>query len=175
MVEYLEPPERGREVILVQHDPAWPSVFARLRNRIVDALGAYAIEVHHVGSTSVPGLVAKPIIDIVLVVADPTDEPGYAQPLEESGFTLHAREPEWWEHRIFKCTSPPANLHVFGAECPEVANMLAFRDHLRRNGADRALYEQVKHDLATRRWERVQDYADAKTDVVSEIMGRAMS
>lgn len=174
MVEYIQPPDPGGDVVLAQYDPAWPALFEQLRDRIVGALGAHAIEVHHAGSTSVPGLAAKPIVDVVLVVADATDEPAYVRPLEDAGFALHAREPEWWEHRILKSTSPRVNLHVFGAGCPEVTRMLAFRDHLRRDESDRALYERVKRDLAKRRWDRVQDYADAKTDVVAEIMSRAM-
>lgn len=173
MAENLVPLDIGDGVVVVPYDPGWPTMFQQLRDRIVEALGTHAIDVHHAGSTSVPGLAAKPIIDVVLVVLDPTDEPRYAPALEDAGFVFHAREPEWWEHRIFKSTSPPANLHVFGVGCPEVTRMLTFRDHLRRDEGDRTLYESVKRDLARRRWDRMQDYADAKTDVVTEIMSRA--
>lgn len=172
MAEHLQSPDRGVEVVLVDYDQRWPVVFEQLRGRIVRSLGARALEVHHAGSTSVPGLAAKATVDIVLVVDDPSDEPAYAPPLIEAGFTLHGREPEWFEHRIFTCTSPRTNLHVFGPSCPEVARMLAFRDRLRSHDADRALYERAKRELSTRRWDRMQDYADAKSEVVAEILAR---
>lgn len=160
-------------MVLVEYDPRWPIVFERVRARIVAALDERAVEVHHVGSTSVPGLAAKPVVDVVLVVADPSDEASYVSDLADAGFELHAREPDWFEHRILKGAAPRVNLHVFGRDCPEVARMLAFRDHLRRDDADRELYERVKRELSTRRWDRVQDYADAKSDVVIEITTRA--
>ena len=171
----MRPPDPGDDVVLTEHDLTWPLLFDQMRGRIVDVLGSRAVEVHHAGSTSVPRLAAKPVIDIVLVVADPAREPDYEPLLATAGFELHAREPEWWEHRIFKSSSPRVNLHVFGPDCPEVTRMLAFRDHLRRDEADRTLYERTKRELAARNWDRVQDYADAKTDVVAAIMSRAMS
>ena len=157
MVEYVQPPDAGNDVVLSEYDEAWPKLFEQLRERIVEVLGPRAIEVHHAGSTSVPGLLAKPVIDIVLVVADPAHEPDYAPLLATAGFALHAREPEWWEHRIFKLSSPRVNLHVFGPDCPEVTRMLAFRDHLRSDAADRLLYERTKRALAAHSWNRVQD------------------
>ncbi|MFZ0141648.1 MAG: GrpB family protein, partial [Aeromicrobium sp.] len=129
---------------------------------------------HHAGSTSVPGLAAKDVIDVLLVVPDPTEEAAYAPALEAAGYTFHLREPEWHEHRLFREGSPRMNLHVFGRDCEEVRRMLAFRDHLRADADDRDRYERVKRDLATRAWGRVQDYADAKTAVVTDIMTRAL-
>lgn len=172
MVEYLRPPDPGSEVVLVEHDEGWAAQFAQQEVRIRDALGP--VEVHHAGSTSVPGLAAKPVIDVVLVVADPADEAAYVPALEQAGYVLHLREPHWYEHRVLKGSSPRVNLHVFGPGCPEVTRMLAFRDHLRRTPADRGLYERTKRRLAVRSWGRVQDYADAKSDVVAEIMARAL-
>jgi GrpB-like predicted nucleotidyltransferase (UPF0157 family) len=172
--EYLQPPNPGSDVVLAEPDAEWPAQFAQQETRIRSALGPAAVEVHHAGSTSVPGLAAKPVIDVLLVVADPTDEAAYVPALEETGYVLHLREPEWHGHRLLKDTAPRVNLHVFGPDCAEVARMLAFRDHLRRDPADRELYESTKRDLASRSWERVQDYADAKSDVVSDIMDRAV-
>lgn len=174
MVEYLHPPTAGDQVILVDYDEGWPAAYARQESRIRGALGGHALEVHHVGSTSVPGLAAKPVLDVVLVVADPTDEAAYVPSLEAVGLVLHLREPEWHQHRLLRDRSPRVNLHVFGPGCEEVARMLAFRDHLRRDEADRALYERTKRDLAEREWARVQDYADAKSPVVADVMGRAL-
>jgi GrpB-like predicted nucleotidyltransferase (UPF0157 family) len=174
MVEYLQPADPGDEVVLVEYDDGWPARYQQHEERIRQALGERAVEVHHVGSTSVPGLAAKDVIDVVLVVADPADEASYAPALERAGYVFHLREPEWHEHRLFREGSPRMDLHVFGVGSEEVARMLAFRDHLRSDDTDRALYERTKRDLATRTWGRVQDYADAKTDVVTGILARAL-
>lgn len=166
------PPDPGSAVVLVEYDDAWPALYARQEQRIRAALGDRALEVHHCGSTSVPGLAAKPVIDVLLVVADPGDEPAYVPALEATGYALSLREPEWLGHRLLKDRDPRVNLHVFGPDCPEVARMLAFRDRLRDDDGDRATYERTKRELAEREWDRVQDYADAKTAVVLDIMTR---
>jgi GrpB-like predicted nucleotidyltransferase (UPF0157 family) len=162
-------------VEIVDYDPAWPGVFARQALLIAQALGERAVAIEHVGSTAAPGLPAKPVIDINLAVADTTREADYVPALEAAGFEFRFREPEWFEHRFFRRETPRVNLHVFGAGCSELDVMRAFRDHLRGDAADRALYAQVKRDLAGRQWARLQDYADAKAQVVAEIMARAMA
>ena len=121
-----------------------------------------------------PGLRAKPIIDIVLAVPDSTDEDAYVQRLVGVGYEFVLREPDWFEHRLLKRVDPKVNLHVFSTGSSEIARMLAFRDHLRVNEGDRLLYESTKIALAEREWPTVQDYADAKSDVVTEILTRAM-
>jgi GrpB-like predicted nucleotidyltransferase (UPF0157 family) len=136
-------------------------------------LGDRVVRLEHAGSTSVPGLPAKPIIDMVLEVPDSADEPAYVPDMEAAGFVLRIREPEWFEHRVFKGPETNINLHVFSAECAEVDRMLLFRDWLRTNAADRELYTSAKRELAARDWKYVQQYADAKTTVVQEIMARA--
>jgi GrpB-like predicted nucleotidyltransferase (UPF0157 family) len=160
-------------VELAEYDSAWPELYEREEERIRKALGERALQVEHTGSTAVPGLAAKPIIDIVLVVQDTTDEGAYVPALESAGYMLRIREPEWHEHRMFKGTDPAVNLHVFPAGCGEVRRMLTFRDHLREHEAERELYERTKRELAGQRWEHVQHYADAKTEVVKKIMARA--
>lgn len=137
------------------------------------ALADRALRVEHVGSTSVPGLAAKPVIDIVLVVADSADENSYAPDLGSTSYVLRVREPAWFEHRMFRGSEPAVNLHVFSSGCAEVDRMLLFRDWLRHNVADRELYQRTKLALAQQEWEQVQDYADAKTAIVAEIMARA--
>jgi len=159
-------------VVLVEYDPAWPRLFAREEARIRGALGDAALQVEHAGSTSITGLAAKPIVDIVLVVPDSADEPAYVPALEAAGYVLRIREPDWYEHRALKGTDPRVNLHVFSAGCPEVERMLLFRDHLRRDARDRDLYERTKRELAQRDWKYVQHYADAKSEVVEEIIRR---
>jgi GrpB-like predicted nucleotidyltransferase (UPF0157 family) len=168
-----EPPPTYREVVLVEYDPEWPNCFARAAEQIRGALGEAILQLDHVGSTSVPGLVAKPFIDINLVVADTTDEEAYVPKLEAAGYVLRVREPDWFEHRMLRGFEPPVNLHVFPADCSEVERMLLFRDRLRTNDADRELYARTKRELGAQEWKYVQNYADAKTAVVDEILKRA--
>jgi GrpB-like predicted nucleotidyltransferase (UPF0157 family) len=160
-------------IFLADPDPSWPELFAREALRIRETLGPTAVQVEHVGSTSVPGLAAKPIIDILLVVPDSADEPSYLPSLESAGYRLRIREPGWLEHRLFKGPDTDINLHVFSAGTAEIDRMLRFRDWLRVTGADRDLYLRAKRDLAGRTWRHVQHYADAKTAVIQEIMDRA--
>jgi GrpB-like predicted nucleotidyltransferase (UPF0157 family) len=169
-----EPQQLNAPVTLTDYDPQWPRLFEREATRIRGALGESALVVEHVGSTSVPGLAAKPIIDIVLVVDDSADESSYVPRLEAAGYVLRLREPDWFEHRLFKGPDTKVNLHVFTRGCVEVGRMIAFRDHLRTNEEDRRRYEDSKRELAARRWKYQQHYADAKTTVVSEIMEKAM-
>jgi len=163
------------QIELVDYDPAWPGLFAREAERIRAALGERAVLLEHTGSTSVPGLAAKPIIDMTLAVPDSSDEESYAPALEAAGYVLRIREPDWHEHRVFKGPDTNVNLHVFSDGCPEIDRMLRFRDWLRTDQADRELYEQTKRKLAAREWTYVQDYADAKTLVVEEIIARALT
>ena len=172
--EYLQPPVRADGPIrLADPDPEWPARFAGEEQRIRVALGSRAVQVDHVGSTSVPGLAAKPVIDIVLVVADSADEAGYLPDLEAAGYRLQFREPDWYEHRFLRDHAPEVQVHVFSVGCPEVERMLLFRDHVRSRSDERELYERTKRELAARRWEYIQDYADAKSAVIEEIILRA--
>jgi GrpB-like predicted nucleotidyltransferase (UPF0157 family) len=169
-------PERLEgKVLLVESNPAWPGLFAREEARVESILGSRVLRLEHVGSTSVPGLPAKSIIDMVMAVADSSDEISYVPDLEAAGYRLRLREPEWFEHRLFKGPDTDINLHVFTVGEPEIDRMITFRDHLRANRQDRRLYAEVKADLAARDWRHVQEYADAKSPVVAEIMGRAMA
>ena len=160
---------------LNEYDPAWPSMFEREATRIRAALGDVARRIEHVGSTSVPGLAAKPIIDILLVVADSADEAAYVAPMEAAGYVLRIREPEWFEHRLFKGPDTAVNIHVFTDGATEIDRMLAFRDWLRTHDDERRRYEETKRELAARTWKYVQHYADAKTEVVEGIIARAMA
>ena len=160
-------------IVLVAYDPRWPILFEREAARIRGVLGDSALQIEHVGSTSVPGLVAKPIIDTVLVVANSADELRYLPELEAAGYQVRIREPEWHEHRLLKGPDTDTNLHVFSFGCPEIGRMLQFRDWLRSNPADREWYARAKQSLAEKEWKQVQDYADAKTGVVAAILERA--
>jgi GrpB-like predicted nucleotidyltransferase (UPF0157 family) len=175
-VEYVTETVTGNVRITLQdYDPAWPDWYAREEARIREALGSSVVRVEHVGSTSVPGLAAKPLIDILLVVPDSADEDAYVPALVAAGYYLRLREPGWHQHRLLKDSGPEVNLHVFSPVCEELDRMLVFRDRLRGSADERAEYEAVKRDLAGRTWDRGQDYADAKTRVVERIILRALA
>ena len=161
------------KILLAEYDPEWPAQFERERIRIAGALGERALTIEHVGSTSVPGLAAKPRIDILLVVHDSADEPAYVPDLEAAGYELVIREPDWHEHRVFKGVGPDVNLHVFSPGSVEIERMIGFRDWLRTHDDDCLLYENTKRELAVQEWKYTQNYADAKTKVVEEIRIRA--
>jgi GrpB-like predicted nucleotidyltransferase (UPF0157 family) len=161
------------QIELAEYDPAWPEQYAELERTIRDALGEQVRLIEHCGSTSVPGLPAKPRIDIVLAVPDSSSEADYVPHLEANGFWLRIREPDWFEHRVFKFAEPDVNLHVFTEGCSEIEKMLVFRDWLRSHPDDRDLYASEKRRLAAQTWKYTQHYADAKSTVVQEILARA--
>lgn len=174
--EFLQPPVRADGPIrLADPDPEWAAQYFQQKERIQSALGPRAVQIEHVGSTSVPGLAAKPVIDIVLVVTDSADEAGYLPDLEDAGYVLQFREPDWYQHRFLRDHDPDVQVHVFSVGSPEVARMLLFRDRLRSRSDERELYQRTKRELAARRWDYIQDYADAKSTVVEEIISRAQA
>ena len=162
-------------IYLAPYDPNWPRQFSQLADRIRKALGDKVLQLEHVGSTAVPGLSAKPIIDVLLAVLDSADEKSYVPALEGKGFMLRIREPDWYEHRLLRTTDIRGNLHVFTLGCEEIDRMLVFRDWLQKHEDDRRLYEERKHELAAKTWKYTQHYADAKSTIVEEILARALS
>ena len=167
-------PRAGIEV--VEPDPSWPAVFERLADRIRSALGDRALVVEHVGSTAVPHLPAKPVIDIDLTVADSADEAAWLPRLEAVGFELVIREPWWHEHRCLTYAEPRCNLHVFSPNCPETIRHLLFRDWLRAHPDDLAAYRNAKLaavSAATAAGEHVMDYNARKQPVIRAIYDRA--
>jgi GrpB-like predicted nucleotidyltransferase (UPF0157 family) len=157
-------------------DPAWPRRYEELAGRIRAALGWKALVLEHVGSTSVPGLAAKPVIDIDLTVADPGREQDYVPALETIGLRLVIREPWWYGHRLLRTDEPACNLHVFGPDSPEPVRHRIFRDWLRGNPAERDRYAAVKRQAASAanaRGEHVMQYNARKEPVIREIYHRA--
>jgi len=169
------PPQQYQRIVIAEYYPQWSRRFEQAAERIRAALGAKVLQLDHVGSTSVPGLPAKPLIDINLVVGDTTDEDAYVPPLEAIGYELRIREPDWYEHRLLRGYDPPVNLHVFSRNCEEVERMLRLRDWLRTHDDDRELYQRTKRALAAKEWKYVQNYADAKSEVVQRILARALA
>ena len=159
-----------REIVMVDHDPRWAAWYQRERERIAAALGERALRIDHIGSTSVPHLAAKPIIDIDLSVADVEDEAAYVPDLVAAGYVLRVREPQ---HRMLRTPELDVHLHVCDLGSDWERRHRIFRDWLRNHSDDRRLYEDVKRSLSGRVWADTNDYADAKTDVVEAIMRRA--
>lgn len=161
------------QVTLVEYDPAWPAMFQRQADRIRGALGERAIMIEHMGSTAVPGLVAKPCIDILLAVVDAGNDNAYVPDLEGAGYVLRiSEEYDGHAHRVFKGPEINLNFHVWSAESAEVDRHLTFRDWLRDHPDDRDRYASAKRELAGRNWTYMQEYADAKDEVVREITAR---
>ncbi|UMG93774.1 GrpB family protein [Nocardioides sp. TF02-7] len=163
-------------ISIADPDPAWTEWYAVLADRVRGALGWRVLALDHVGSTSVPGLPAKPIVDVDLVVADPADEAAYVPALEAAGFVLRVREPWWWEHRLLRHEQPCCNLHVFGPDAPEPWRNRLFRDWLAGNPDDLALYRETKlaaAEAANAAGEHVMEYNARKARVIREIYDRA--
>lgn len=137
-----EPNLLNGPIKLAEYNPEWPEQLSREAPRIRAALGARAVQIEHVGSTSVPGLIAKPIIDVLLVVEDSADEDSYIPALTAIGYVLRIREPEWHEHRMFKALEIDVNLHVFTSGSVEIHRMLLLRDRLRNDAQERPHYAQ---------------------------------
>lgn len=163
---------REEKIEVVPHDPGWPALFERLAGGIRAALGGAALALEHVGSTAVPGLEAKPVIDIDLAVEDPDREDAYVPRLEKIGYDLTIREPHWHRHRCFRLDAPRANLHVFAPGCPETVRHILFRNRLRRYPGERELYARAKR-AAGPGARSVEEYNRAKQAVIREIYGRA--
>jgi GrpB-like predicted nucleotidyltransferase (UPF0157 family) len=164
----------GREpvssIAIVDYDPAWPARFERERARIGQALGDAAIRIEHIGSTAVPGLAAKPIIDILVTVTDPDAESAFAPALVRAGYRLRVREPG---HRMFRTPHRDAHVHVWADDDAEVDRYLALRDRLRASSEDRTAYERLKRELASRAWDDTNHYADAKGSLIEALLAQA--
>jgi GrpB-like predicted nucleotidyltransferase (UPF0157 family) len=167
--------EHNAPVELVEYDPEWPRLYEIEAARVRAALGDRVLILEHCGSTSVPGLAAKPIIDMLLILENTADEAAYVPDMEAAGFVLHIRESDWHEHRLFRGPGARINLHVFSRDCVEIERMLSFRDRLRTIPEEREFYLRTKRELAAQTWKYVQHYADAKTEVVEGIIARALA
>jgi GrpB-like predicted nucleotidyltransferase (UPF0157 family) len=168
---WVDGPPAPAPVALVPYDPAWPERYAALAGEVRAALGPVVLDIDHVGSTAVPGLAAKDVIDLDLTVPDPTAEAAYVPALTALGWRHVVREPSWHEHRGFSRAEPHANLHVFGPDCPETVRHRMFRDWLRSTPADRRRYEAAKR-AAVPGGGHVMDYNARKEATIREIYDR---
>jgi len=159
-------------VELSEYDRRWPARFEKRAAELRAILADRARLIEHIGSTSVPGLAAKPIIDIVVGIDDPDDEPAYLPDLQAAGYDLRVREPQ---HRCLRAGEPDEliNLHCYPPDHLETRKYLIFRDRLRSDEDDRLLYEVAKRSLADREWADMNYYAEAKQPVIDTILRRA--
>jgi len=169
VIREIEP----QTIVVADYDPGWSERFRHEEARIRAALGGAALSVEHIGSTSVPGLAAKPIVYVLLVVEASGDEASYLPALEEAGYVLRVREPDFDEHRMFRTPAKDVHVHVFSAGSPEIDRYLLLRERLREDKGDRELYARTKRELANREWPSMQHYAEAKTEVIEGIIARA--
>lgn len=165
---WVEGAPRMEEIAVVPYDPVWSQIYERVRNEIEGVLGSRVVAVEHIGSTAVPGLSAKPVIDIDLIISDPDQEEDYLPQLTELGFVLTIRERSWYRHRMLRRSSPRVNLHVFPPDSPEHIRHKLFRDWLRTNQTARAQYAAVKKQ-ASKGMDTVAGYNERKHAVVHEI------
>ena len=161
-----------RVIEIFDYDPLWPVKFREHANRIAKALGDSVLQIEHIGSTSVPGLAAKPIIDVLLVVNEAGDEATYLPALEAAGYVLRVREPDFDEHRMFRTPERDVHVHVFSKGSLEIERCLDFRNQLRTDEDDRKVYETVKRKLAREDWTDMNAYADAKTEVIEKTIAK---
>jgi GrpB-like predicted nucleotidyltransferase (UPF0157 family) len=165
-------PRRGQPIVIEDYDPAWVDRFEAAALALRATLGDLVIAVEHVGSTSVPGLAAKPIIDIDLLIADTTDESRYVPALRTAGYQLVLREPWWYGHRMLADSAGDLHLHVWPQDAPEPVRHRLFRDWLRSHPEDRELYASAKRRLARDTEHRPGDYNLAKNQVIDDIYAR---
>lgn len=157
-------------VPLVRYDPAWPERYERERRRLATVLGPVAVAIEHIGSTAVPGLIAKAIIDICVLVPDVEEELAYDAPLMAAGYALRVKEAG---HRMYRTGALDVQIHIYSFGSPEIEAYLLFRDRLRADPQDRDLYARTKEELSGRAWDDMNYYAQAKGPVIQEILARA--
>jgi GrpB-like predicted nucleotidyltransferase (UPF0157 family) len=166
---FIGGPEK-RAIVIEEYDPAWAARFEQVKASLAEALGPRALRIEHFGSTAVPGLGAKGIIDVLVGVEDVDDEPAYGPALEAHGFAVRVRQPG---HRMYRTPALDVHVHVFTDGSDAARVRLLFRDWLRHDASDRRLYEDTKRELARQEWDATNDYSDAKGTVVAEILTRA--
>ncbi len=165
--------ERRDPIEIVDYDPSWPDRFAEWRDRLSAELGTVALRIEHVGSTAVPGLAAKPILDIQVTVVDLEDEGAYVPAIDRAGVALRSRDAA---HRYFRpAPGRPRDvqIHVCAAGGDWERDHLDFRDYLRSNDEARDAYGNLKKALAVQYPDDRLAYTEAKTAFVTDALCRA--
>lgn len=157
-----------RTIGIVDYRPEWAAWFTQEKARIEAAVGSTVRRIEHVGSTAVPGFAAGPIVDVMVSVDDPEDEPSYVPAMEGAGYVLRVREPG---HRMFRTPERDVRVHFWKAGSEDERRHITFRDRLRSSADDRAEYEQNKRKLATQ-YRDMNAYAEAKGTIIERIVRR---
>ena len=163
-----------RVIEIISYDDSWPIKYAEHENIIKETLSNIIVSIEHIGSTSVPRLSAKPIIDILLVVKDSSNEDEYLNKMESAGYQLRVREPDFHEHRMFRTVDRDVHIHVSSSGSTEIERYIVFRNRLRKNEFERDNYEKLKLKLAKNQWENMNEYAEAKTEIIERIIASAI-
>jgi GrpB-like predicted nucleotidyltransferase (UPF0157 family)/chloramphenicol 3-O-phosphotransferase len=159
-------------VELVLYDPAWPDRYEAERAQIAAALGDLSLEVHHVGSTAVPGLDAKPVIDTMVVVRRLEDAIECIAPLQELGYAF-IDYPQNVDRRFFRKGKPRTHhLHIVATGCRSLLDHLAFRDALRADAGLRRQYQELKHALRAEHARDRASYSESKGEFVARVLAQ---
>ncbi len=167
----------GGHVEIVEYRPEWPAIFERERAVILDRYGPWVMDVHHVGSTSVPGLAAKPILDIMPVVANPNDGENAVGPMTTLGYRYSGENGLPGRFYFDKIVDgrTVVQAHMYPQDHSDVRKLVAFRDHLRTHQQATCDYERLKWELASKHREDRVAYTDAKGAFVREITATALA
>ncbi|WP_209008818.1 GrpB family protein [Pseudovibrio japonicus] len=165
-------PEK-REIKIERYNPRWPEIYEVHKEKVSKAFSGIEHRTEHIGSTSVNGLAAKPIVDMLVVISDPGNEKLYREAMENQGYQLRVREPDFDEHRMFRTFEQDVHIHVFPEGSKEVERYLLFRDHLRRHADVRSGYEALKRKQSEKNWSDMNAYAEAKTEFIETIICEA--
>ena len=166
-------------VVLASHDPEWALRATREAARLREGLGATLIEVHHIGSTAVPGIDAKPIVDLMPVVRDLAEVDAANGALAELGFQSHG-EFGIGGRRYFTWTNPAdgrreVHVHVFRAGSEHITRHLAFRDFMRSLPAEARAYEAEKRRCRDLHAGDSRAYSEAKSPWIAAAQARALA
>lgn len=164
-----------RDIVIEEYNNIWPELFEIQKKKICRVLGDAVLRIEHIGSTAVPGLSAKPIIDILIVLEKPQNEETYLPVLTQLGYELRVREPDFDEHRMMRTPERDVHIHFYPYYSKEIDRYLIFRDQLRSNSTDRKLYEQTKRKLSEQEWDDTNDYAEAKSKIVEAIIVKGLA
>jgi GrpB-like predicted nucleotidyltransferase (UPF0157 family) len=164
-------PKTVTEVRVCDYDPEWPRLFSQIERELREQVGALALAIEHVGSTSVPGLAAKPIIDIEFVIASAYQFPSVKEGLENFGY-IHRGPCGVPDREVFRCVIdlPPHHLYVCEAGARPLKEHLCFRDALRQNPQLAAEYAALKRALAEQHQYARDAYTEAKTSFIRSVI-----
>jgi GrpB-like predicted nucleotidyltransferase (UPF0157 family) len=164
-------------VVIVDYDPRWPAMYQEEKDRVLGAIGHLVVAIEHIGSTAVPGLGAKPIIDIMTAVPSLADAPACVEPLERIGYEyIPEYEADFPERRYFRkrpVRVDTHHLHMVEQDSGFWERHILFRDDLRVHPETAHEYERLKRELAAQFGSDRDGYTDAKTSFIESVVAQA--